>query len=61
MSDDVRDELEARGLIARLLVIGHAEYHPDDLELPPDDRRLVLTEEGEREAERLLGLSGPPE
>jgi hypothetical protein len=58
--EDLRAELEVRGLIAMLLVKGHAVYHPDDLDLPPDERRLVLTEEGERERDRLLGRE-PPE
>jgi hypothetical protein len=59
VSDGLSDA-EIRDVLAMMLVKGHAVYHPDDLELPPDDRRLILTEEGEREAERLLGLSGPP-
>lgn len=55
------DENEARQLIARLLVIGHVEYHPDDLHLPPDERRLRLTPAGEREKERLeRQAAGPP-
>ena len=57
--DDLEAELEARDLIAMLLVKGHAVYHPDDLHLPPDDRRLVLTEEGEKERDRLLRREPP--
>ena len=59
MSDDLEADLDARNLIAMLLTKGHAVYHPDDLHLPPDDRRLVLTPEGEKERDRLLGREPP--
>lgn len=56
-------EREARDWIARLLVIGHAEYDPEDLHLPPDERRLRLTPEGMKMRDRIerqqAGLEPP--